>query len=79
MRLAQKQAYATVLEDVAQVLGVRKTMLSIREYAQVTGRHYQTVWKLVATGVLPATQHGKFGRYRISYRQLVDFEGAYRG
>lgn len=75
MRLAQKQTYAAALEDVAQVLGVRKTMLSIGEYAQLTGRHYQTVWRLVSRGELPAVQQGKFGRYRISYRQLVDFEG----
>lgn len=64
-----------ILDDIECTLGERKTTLSVREFAALTGAHYQTIWKAVATGEIPAAQSGKFGRYRIHYTQLAMWQG----
>ena len=60
-----------LMDTVEAVLGKRAAMLTISEFATVTGRHYQTIYNLVARGEIPANQRMKHGPYLIPYQELA--------
>lgn len=68
-----RNRYRDLMDDIEAVLGERKRMLTIDEFAALSGRNRQTVWQWCASDKLPATQTVRGGRYLINYRQLLDF------
>lgn len=68
-----RNRYRDLMDDIEAVLGERKRMLTIDEFATLSGRNRQTVWQWCASEKLPATQTVRGGRYLINYRQLLDF------
>lgn len=64
--------YAGLMDEIEAVLGERKRMLTVNEFALLSGKHRQTVWQWCARGELPATQARKYAPYLIHFHQLID-------
>lgn len=62
-----------IMADVEAVLGQRKAMLTVREFAQITGTSPQNVREACARGDIKAIQGGYGKHYRIHYTQLAPF------
>lgn len=62
-----------LMDTVEAVLGKRAALLTISEFATVTGRHYQTIYNLVARGEIKAEQRTKHAPYHIPIGELAPF------
>lgn len=62
-----------LLQQVEDVLGKKKRMLTINEFAEIVGRHYQTIWQACNSGDIQSVQKRKQAQYRIHFHQLDQF------
>lgn len=62
-----------LMDDVEIVLGRRKAFLTVKEFAQVTNRHEQTIYKSINEGKITARQTKPGGRILISYLEISHF------
>lgn len=69
-----RSRYSGLLDEIEEVLGARKRLLTTREFALLRNRHYMTVWKWCARGLIPCEQARKGAPYFIHFHQVVDFQ-----
>ncbi|PRQ10606.1 hypothetical protein C1Y63_10450 [Corynebacterium sp. 13CS0277] len=63
------------MREIGIILGQPKLMLTLQEFATVTGLPYSRVWEEAATGRLPTEQRERGGKYRVHYTQVAKFLG----
>lgn len=62
-----------LIQDITAALGGARLMLSVAEFAQITGLSTYTVRAMCASGELPATQTAKRAPYRIHFTELYPY------
>lgn len=62
-----------LISDIKAALGYSALMLSVRQFAQLTGISEHTIRAMCASGELPSAQTQKGAPYRIHFTELAPY------
>ena len=66
-----RRELSELLDEVEEIFGERRPMLSVPEFSQMTLLHRETVVKMCASGQIPAAQTMRCAPYRIHVREVA--------